>query len=196
MPVNPDDPILAGVCQPAPPPVGVGDASCVDPKFNYGPIVNLLIFSEQFTTFPTAAQLAALLAVDTVATPNVPWGKLLIAKLTKAPVTPTSTRYNGRDIFAPADQSYAVTMLDTKDENCEFARTTQAGGRPGFYYGIDANNKWVGGLNGLCGGKGVLRLGINYPDGEKDPQSITGTLNGAAFFDDKRRDSPIPALFG
>jgi hypothetical protein len=193
MPVNPDDPILTALCAPAAPPVGVGDKDCADPTLNYGPIVNLIITGQPFQTFPTATQLATLFAADPA---TDPWAVLLIAQVSKSPATGTSNRYNGRDIPAPADLSYAVTIQDTKDANYEFARTTQKGGRAGYYYGIDANNNWFGGLNGMTGGQARLLLNSTLPTGEKDLQTLNGTITGKGFFDDKRQPSPIPALFG
>jgi hypothetical protein len=193
MAINVDDPTIAGLCEPTPPPVGVGDADCVEPTLNYGPIVNLIMTGQPFAAIPTAAQLATLFAADPT---TDPWAKRLIAQISKTPTTGTPTRYNGRDIPAPADQSYAVTISDTKDENYEFARTTQKGGRAGYYYGIDANNNWFGGLNGMTGGQARLLLNSNLPTDEKGLQTLTGTIAGKGFFDDRRFPSPIPALFG
>jgi hypothetical protein len=194
MPINPDDPTLGALCAPAPPPAGVGDADCVDPTLNYGPIVNLYIFGQPFATTPTAAQIATLLAADPT---TDPWGAgPLICQISKTPATGTPTRYNGRDIPAPVDLSYAVTIQDTKDANYEFARTTQKGGRSGYYYGVDKNGNWFGGQNGMTGGQGRLTLNSNLPTDENGLQTLTGTITGKGFFDDKRIVSPVPVLFG
>lgn len=193
MPVNVDDPTIAGLCEPTPPPVGVGDADCAEPVLNYGPIVNLIMTGQPFTAIPTATQLATLFAAD----PKTdPWAKRMIAQISKTPGTPATTEYNGRKIPAPTDLTYTVAIQDTKDENYEFARTTQKGGRAGYYYGIDANGNWFGGLNGMTGGQARLLLNSTLPTGAADLQTLNGTITGRGFFDDRRFPSPIPPIYG
>lgn len=199
--INSDDPRTPVGCADPNPPTGLVLADCADPELNYGPIVNLYEFSEQFAEDPTAAAIAALLA-NAPTTPNATvtgaWGiGPMIVQVSRTPPSDgTPIRFNGVDYPAPADLSYGVTIQNTSDDFWEYARSTQKGGRPGYFYGVDANNNWFGGRNGMCGGKSRLKLRGNLPTGEKDLQTITGTITGTGFFDDKRIPSPVPAVFG
>lgn len=200
--LNPDDPTLPVGCgADAQPYEGLVLDVCEPPELNYGPIVNLYEFSQPFAATPTAAAIATLLA-NQPATPGAPvtgpWGRgPMIAQVSYTPPADgTPQRINGVDYPAPADLSYAVVIQNTSDDFYEFARTTQKGGRAGFYYGVDQNGNWFGGQNGMANGRGRLKLRGTLPTGEKDLQTLNGTITGSGFFDDKRIPSPVPVVFG
>ncbi len=197
-----DDPTLPVVCTDPQPPTGLLLDECEAPVLNYGPIVNLYIFSEPFAATPTAAAIATLLANGNGAVAGTPvtgaWGvgPLLAQVSYTPPADGTPTRFNGYDIPAPADLVYNVVIQNTSDDFYEFARTTQRGGRPGYYYGVDKNGNWFGGQNGMCAGRGRLKLRGTLPTEENGLQTLNGTITGSGFFDDKRIPSPVPVQFG
>lgn len=201
--VNSDDPTALVTCgAAAQPPQGLVLEDCEAPVLNRGPIVNLYEFSEPFTAVNfTAAHIATLLANKPTTpggTVTGPWGVgPLIAQVSYTPPTDgTPTRVNGVDYPAPADLSYAVVISNTSDEFYEFARTTQNGGRPGYYYGVDINGNWFGGYNGMANGRGRLKLRGTLPTEENALQTLNGTINGLGMYDDRRLPSPVPVVFG
>lgn len=190
-----DDPTLPVDCEDAVLPAGLARADCYAPELNFGGIVEFYFASEPFpdgvSKVPTTTEIAAHLA--TTPGPAKMVGPI-VAGLSYAPPTDQVVRVNGVDYPRPTDLVINVLIQDTREENVEFARTTQKGGRSGYFYGVDANGNWFGGRNGLLGGRATLVLRNNWSAGEDELQTITGTVKRRGYFDSVRGVSPVPAL--
>lgn len=192
MAVNPDDPTTPTSCATATLP-DVSFDLCA-PTLNFGFIRNLYVFKKPFAATPTAITVAAALAAYATDPDDEDAAVLLVVEMSGGNDGGGNVeRYNGQDIPRPGDLTYNVTIKDTSTKNWEFARTTQKGGYPGYFYGVDSNGNWFGGQNGIFGHARLILRG-QIPTDENGLQSITGTIKGRGFFDPKRIVSPVPLV--
>ncbi|MGI4864143.1 MAG: hypothetical protein ACRYFZ_09500 [Janthinobacterium lividum] len=188
-----DDPEYATSCADYELPAGVSAADCFVPELNYGPIRNIYYTRAPFAAPPTALEIARRLALFTT-DPTDPEAMVgpIVAQLTLAPATDQVDRINSIDFPKPTDLSFGLTIFDTNQAQYEFMRSSQRGGIPGYFYGVDSTPYWVGGQNGLTGGESRYNARYNWPADENALQTITGTIKGRGFFDPKRIPSPVP----
>ncbi|KAA9333415.1 hypothetical protein F0P96_10625 [Hymenobacter busanensis] len=194
MAVNPDDPTIPVNCEDAVLPTGLAAADCYTPELNYGPIVNLYLTKTPFAAPPTLVEVTRRLAL--ASTDDEQLVGPIVVQLSRAAATGNTIRVNGVDYDAATVSSYDVTMQDTSDANYDLARATQGGGIKRYVYGVDQNNNWFGGQNGITGGQSTIKLRVVLPTGETDLQTLTGTVSGLGKFDPKRIASPVAAVFG
>lgn len=198
MPIlNVDDPVTSTDCEDATLPAGVSAPDCYVPERNYGPIRNLYYTRKPFAAPPTAAEISRRLALftadPTTTDPEAMVGPI-VAQVSKARGTPAFDRINGVNYPKPADVSFDVTIFDTSQEQYEFMRSGQKGGSNGYFYGVDTAPYWIGGQNGLIGGRSSLFAGYNWPADETALQTITGNISGLGIFDPKRIPSPVAVV--
>jgi len=196
MAVNPDDPTIPVACEDQTLPAGVAVADgCFQPELNYGPIRNLYYTRAPFAAVPTAAEITRRLALfDTDPTDPEAMVGPIVAQVSLAPATPASDRINNIDYVKPADISFDVSIFNTSQAQYEFMRTSQKGGKQGYFYGVDSTPYWIGGQTGLTGGISSFNARYNWPADETALQSITGTIAGKGFFDPKRIASPVAVV--
>jgi len=195
MAVNPDDPTVAIGCDDVTLPTGVASApDCFKPELNYGPMRNGYYTRAPFDAVPTAAEISRRLGLFDTA-PDDPEAMIgpLVWTLSKQRGTPQFDRVNGVNFPKPAEISFDVTIQDTKQAWYDWMRSTQQGGVPGYFYGVD-NKYWVGGQRGLIGGPSSFSCGYNWPADETALQTITGNISGFGFYDPKRIPSPVPTV--
>lgn len=195
MAVNADDPTIPLNCEDAGLPAGVSAGECFVPELNYGPIRNLYYTRAPFAAPPTALEITRRLALFGT-DPTDPEAMVgpIVAQVTLAPPQEQVDRINGLDYPKPTDLSFGLTIFNTSQAQYEFMRGTQKGGTQGYFYGVDSAPYWVGGQNGLTGGKSILSSRYNWPADETALQTITGTIKGRGFFDPKRIASPVPVV--
>lgn len=189
MAVNPDDPTLPVACADQAVPTLHAD-NCA-PVRKYGPIVNLLFTKDPFAAPPTALEITRRMEITDAADPERI--TMLIGTMTQTAPTPEVDRINGRDYPKVSDRQFPIRSYDLHQQNVDFARLTEYAGWSGRVYGIDANNDWHGGQNGISG---TVRLSVVLPEDENALQTIEGNLTARTFFSPKRIPSPIPAVFG
>jgi hypothetical protein len=186
MPIsNVDDPAAVTDCATAPLPAGVSAADCYAPERNYGPIRNLYYTRTPFAAAPTAVEIARRLALfDSDPTDPEAMVGPIVAQVS----------INGINYPKPADISFDVTIFDTSEAQYDFMRSGQKGGSNGYFYGVDSAPYWIGGQNGLIGGRSALFSGYNWPTDETALQTITGNISGLGIYDAKRIASPVPVV--
>ena len=187
-----DDPDFPTSCADFALPAGVSAADCFLPELNYGPIRNLYYTRAPFAAPPTLLEITRRLALFTT-DPTDPEAMIgpLVAQVSKSRGTPAFDRVNSRNYPKPADIAFDVTISDTNQAQYEFMRSTQHGGAPGYFYGVDSRPYWLGGQNGLTGSESSFSSGYNWPTDETALQTITGQISGFGFFDPKRIASPV-----
>lgn len=196
MPIlNVDDPASVADCADATLPAGVSAPDCYIPERNYGPIRNLYYTRSPFAAPATAVEIARRLALFTT-DPTDPEAMVgpIVAQVSKARGTPAFDRINGINYPKPADISFDVTIFDTSEAQYDFMRSGQKGGSNGYFYGVDSAPYWIGGQNGLIGGRSALFSGYNWPTDETALQTITGNISGLGIYDPKRIASPVPVV--
>lgn len=191
MPVNPDDPTLVLTCADQGTPDVHAD-QCA-PVLNLGPMVNILFAAQPFAAVPTAVEVARRLDLPLTDPESI---TMMIGTLSQAAQQAQTLRFNGADIPRVANLTWAIKSSDTHQKNVDFARSTQRTPWVGHVYGIDQNNNWYGGQNGIGGGQARVRLSNILPEDENAAQTIEGELKARGFYDAKRMPSPIPAVFG